>query len=353
MFSNRILLMRPALFAPIAPQIRAFSLVRIALEPARKAAPPPPPAPAKGGKTTTAAKATATTAAKKSTVTTTKKAAPAPAAPAPRTRLTEKERAARDRANQREKAARAKEREKEREKARKEKEREKERVKKEKAKAREEAKKEKEKAKIEASKALKKPYPPPPKAPRTAYLMFTTDPTVKRDKGESLTEDAMLASQAWKSLSETERDVYNKKFEKARIAWKEDVAKWVASLNLAQLKAARANREPGTREGAAMDTLPKRPGNAYALFLADMTSREDFRNKIDAIAQKEGAKDDRELAKKKIGLYGRTAANIWHSMSDKEKTVYTTKAAEAKKQWDKDFGHLITAQQEEFAATLP
>ncbi|CAE6528400.1 unnamed protein product [Rhizoctonia solani] len=363
MFSNRILLMRPALYAPIAPQIRAFSLARIALEPARKTEPPPPPPLAtKGRKTAATTKATATPAAKIPTSTITKKAAAVAAAPVTRTRLTEKERAARDKAKEKEKLAKAKEKEnlakakekeREREKLRKAKEREKEREKKAKEKLREAAKKEKEKVKAEAAKMVEKPYPPPPKAPKGGYFMFITDPNVKREPGEGVVDDAIKASQAWKDLSEAERENYKKKAERARAVWKEEIAKWVSSLNLAQLMAARANREPGTRDESAMNALPKRPSNAYAIFLRDMTSREDFRNKVDALAQKEGITDERELARKKIGLYGRTSADIWNSMSDKEKAVYSTKAADAKKQWDKEFGHLIAAQKEEIAATLP
>ncbi|CAE6339641.1 unnamed protein product [Rhizoctonia solani] len=335
----------------------ADALVRIALEPARKAAPPPPPPPAKGRKTTAATtattKATPATAAKNSAATTTKKAVAASPAPATRTRLTEKERATRDREKEREKIARAKEREKEREKARKLKEREKEHERKEKAKAREDAKKEREKIKAEASKAMKKPYPPPPKGPNTAYLLFTTDRSINRDRGEGVADDAIKAGQAWRALSDAEREVYSKKAEQARTVWKEEIAKWVSSLNLAQLMAARANREPGTRGDAAMNTLPKRPGNAYALFLADVTSRQDFRDKIDALVSKEGAKGEREIVKKRIGLYGRATADIWKSMSEKERAVYSTKAAEAKAQWDKKFGHLIAAQKEEFTAIHP
>ncbi|CUA69830.1 hypothetical protein RSOLAG22IIIB_04084 [Rhizoctonia solani] len=387
MFSNRILLMRPGLYAPSC-QIRAFSLAHLALAPPRKLPPPPPPPPAKGRKAApVAVKVVVKTPAKKpAAAATTRKAAPVVAAPAPvaRTRLTEKERAARDKAREKEKAekakekereirakakekekekaanakereklARAKEREKERAQLRKTKEREKERERKEKQKLREAAKKEKEKAKLAAAKIMEKPYPPPPKGPKSGYLMFATDPSVKREKGEGVVDDATKASEAWKALSDAEREVYNKKAEKARAAWKEEVAKWVSTLNLAQLEAARANREPGTRDESAMSTLPKRPGNPYALFLADMTSRQDFRNKVDALVKKEGITDEREVAKKKIILFGRTSADIWKSMSDKEKAVYTTKYEEAKQKWDKDFGDLIATQKEEIAATLP
>jgi hypothetical protein len=123
----------------------------------------------------------------------------------------------------------------------------------------------------------------------------------------------------------TPYQVYLKKAEQARAAWKEEVAKWVSSLNLAQLLAARSNREPGTRDDAAMSVLPRRPGNAYALFLADISSRQDFREKVDAIVAKEAPKDDREAVKKRISLYGRTAGDIWKSMSDKEKAVSSTR----------------------------
>lgn len=359
MFSNRILLMRPARYAPIAPQMRAFSLTRIALEPARKTAPPPPPPPPTKGRKAPAApatkvtvKATATTTAKKPVATTTRKVAPV-AAPVTRVRLTEKERAARDKAKEREKVANAREREKERDKVRKAKEREKEREKKEKEKLREAAKKEKEKAKATAAKMMEKPYPPPPRRPTTGFLMFATDPNSKRDRGEGVVDDATRAGQAWKALSEAEREVYTKKSEQARAVWKEEVAKWVSSLNLAQLTAARANREPGTRDESALSVLPKRPSNAYALFLTDMANREDFRNKIDALVKKEGITDEQGIARKKIGLYGRASADIWNSMSEKEKAVYTSKYTEAKKQWDKDFGNLIAAQKEEINASLP
>ncbi|CAE6443444.1 hypothetical protein ACGC1H_006112 [Rhizoctonia solani] len=364
MFSNRILLMRPALYAHTSPQIRAFSLTRVALEPTRKAAPPPPPPPppAKGSKTATTTKATDTKTVKVPTPTTKKAAAPVPAAPATKPRLTPKEREARDKAKEKERLAKAKEKEKEkvrkakeleRERDKKQKDKLREAEKKEKEKLREAAKKEKEKIKAEAAKIMERPYPPPPRAPKTAYFMFTTDPTVKRDRGESVVEDASLASRAWKALSEAEREAYKKKAEQARAEWKEEIAKWVDSLNLAQLTAARSNREPGTRDDSAMNTLPKRPGNAYALFLADMTSRQDFRDKIDALVKKEGFTDDRDAVKKKITLFGRTSGEIWRSMSEKEKAVYATKATEAKKQWDKDFGHLIAAQKEEIAAALP
>ncbi|ELU38873.1 Tbf5 domain-containing protein [Rhizoctonia solani AG-1 IA] len=357
MLSARTLLMRPVLYAHTSTQIRAFSLARIALEPVRKATPPPPPPPAAKGKAgaaaikyatkSTSTDKTAAPAKKASSATTKTTSASASAAPAPakRVRLTEKERAARDRGREREKIAKQKEREREREKARKAKEREKEHEKKEKAKARELAKKEKEKAKAEMAKAIKKPYPPPPRAPATAYLLFTSDRTVDRDRGEGVTEDAIKASQAWKDLS----DVYTKKAEQARAAWKEDVAKWVSTLNLAQLHAARANREPGTRDDAALNVLPKRPGNGYALFLSDVTSRQDFRDKVDALVKKEHPKDEKDLVQKRISLYGRTSADIWRSMSDKEK-VYSNKATEAKAQWDKKFGHLIAEQKEEIAA---
>ncbi|KAF8754465.1 hypothetical protein RHS01_06104 [Rhizoctonia solani] len=338
------------------------SLARIALEPVRKATPPPPPPPAAKGKAgaaaikyatkSTSTDKTAAPAKKASSATTKTTSASASAAPAPakRVRLTEKERAARDRGREREKIAKQKEREREREKARKAKEREKEHEKKEKAKARELAKKEKEKAKAEMAKAIKKPYPPPPRAPATAYLLFTSDRTVDRDRGEGVTEDAIKASQAWKDLSDAQREVYTKKAEQARATWKEDVAKWVSTLNLAQLHAARANREPGTRDEAALNVLPKRPGNGYALFLSDVTGRQDFRDKVDALVKKEHPKDEKDLVQKRISLYGRTSADIWRSMSDKEKAVYSNKATEAKAQWDKKFGHLIAEQKEEIAA---
>ncbi|KAH7338396.1 hypothetical protein B0J17DRAFT_662375 [Rhizoctonia solani] len=379
MLSTRIFLMRPALYAPISPQIRAFGLARIALEPARKTAPPPPPPPppAKGRKTpaatkpTATIKATATVAAKKGPTTATKRATPVPVAAASTTttrssRLTERERTAKEKEKEKEKLAKAKEREREREKVmkvkerekerereRKAKEREKEREKKEKLKLREAAKKEKEKAKVAASKMLEKPYPPPPRAPGTAYVLFASDRSVNRDRGEGVTEDASKAGQAWKALSETEREVYRKKYEKARAQWKEDMAKWISSLNLAQLTAARANRERGTRDDSTLDILPKRPSNAYALFLADITNRQDFRQKIDDIVQKEGLKDNRDVVRRRISLYGRTAADVWKTMSDKEKAVYTNKAAEVRKDWEKDYGHLIAAQKEEIAASLP
>lgn len=103
--------------------------------------------------------------------------------------------------------------------------------------------------------------------------------------------------------------------------WRSDVAKWVSSLNLAQLTAARANREPGTRDESALVTLPLRPGNAYAMFLADLTSRQDFRDKVEALAKKEAGGDDTKLKKARIGLFGRSTSDMWKTMSEKEKAV--------------------------------
>jgi hypothetical protein len=168
--------------------------------------------------------------------------------------------------------------------------------------------------------------------------LFAHDPNVKRDKSENVTEAAIKAGEAWRALSEAEREVspwskagkrvfrsgyqaYNKKSEIARAQWREDVAKWVSSLNLAQLTAARANREPGTRDEAAMEALPKRPGNAYALFLADVYKRQDVLNKVEALAQKNSGGDENKARRNMLGLMGRTSADIWKNMSEKEKAV--------------------------------
>lgn len=108
-----------------------------------------------------------------------------------------------------------------------------------------------------------------------------------------------------------------KKAEGFRAQYKADVAKWVSSLNLAELNAARQNKEPGTRDEAALAMLPKRPSNAYALFFKDAMSRPDVLEKIDAATKKAGGVPHTS----RIGIMGKTTAAIWKSMSEKEKQV--------------------------------
>lgn len=62
--------------------------------------------------------------------------------------------------------------------------------------------------------------------------------------------------------------------------------------------------------------LPKRPSNAYAIFLKEAFSRPDVQEKIDA-AMKKGAGAGGHPAR--IGMVGKTAAAMWRAMSEKEK----------------------------------
>ncbi|KAG8724683.1 hypothetical protein FRC09_015594 [Ceratobasidium sp. 395] len=318
------------------PQLRAFSITRITLEPPKKAVPPPPPAPAP----------------KRAS----KKAPVEPEKPAPKRRLllSDKERAQVDK--EKEKERKAKEREKAR--AAKEKERVRAAAAREKARATKQREKEREKLKKEREKAreLKKaestlgpqisrePYPGPPKRPLTGYMLFSTER--HKETGLNVAQAAAGTSEAWKALSDSEKQGYAKRYESARVKYDSDLAQWVASLNHAQLAVARSNREPGTRGEAALLQLPKRPGNAYALFYKDAMNRQDIADKVEAAAMKESGGDPTKAGRLKVGLRGRFTAEEWNALSDKDKQVYTAKAAELKKVWDKNYGATIAQEKE-------
>ncbi|KAG9094012.1 hypothetical protein FS749_013298 [Ceratobasidium sp. UAMH 11750] len=350
MFASRMLLRVPGRAQTLYfnPQLRAFSITRIALDPAKKASPlpPPPPPPAPASKRVTKAapvepempirKPRLVLSDKQRDLVAKEKANEKVRAAAAKEK--ERLRAAKKKLRDKEKAAAAKQREKERQLAKKEKEKERQLAKKEKEKERELAKKEKERKKAE------KPYPPPPKRPSTSYFLFARE--YKPEPGAGVTQAAIEASEAWKALSDSEKQGYAKKFEEARAQYKTDLANWVASLNFAQLAAARDNREPGTRDEAAMEHLPKRPATSYALFLKDTVTRPDMISKVDAAAQKEAKGDPEKLKKLRIGIGGRLAAAEWKAMSDKDRQAYTDKAADLKAAWDKNFGALIAQQKE-------
>ncbi|KAG8717657.1 hypothetical protein FRC09_013933 [Ceratobasidium sp. 395] len=329
LFASRMLLRVPgraqALY--LNPQLRAFSITRIALEPPKKAVPPPPPAPAPKR------------ASKKTPV--------EPEKPAPKRRLllSDKGRAQVDK--EKEKERKAKEREKAR--AAKEKERVRAAAAREKARASKQREKEREKLRKEREKArelkkAEKPYPGPPKRPLTGYMLFSTER--QKDTGLNVAQAAAETSEAWKALSDSEKQSYAKRYESARVKYDSDLAQWVASLNHAQLAVARSNREPGTRGEAALLQLPKRPGNAYALFYKDAMNRQDIADKVEAAAIKESGGDPTKAGRLKIGLRGRFTAEEWNALSDKDKQVYTVKAAELKRVWDKNYGATIAQEKE-------
>lgn len=296
MFASRMLLRAPGPILYLPVQIRAFSLARIALEPAKKAA-PEPVAPTR--KTTV-----------KTPVGTVKKSPVAAVQPVVKRRvLTDKERAAR-------------EKEKEREKAKKEKEKE-----------------------LKLKKA-EKPYPAPPKRPQTGFSIFFSE-NHKPGSGLGVTELASQTGAAWRELTEAQKEPYLKKAEGFRAQYKADVAKWVSSLSLAQLGAARQNKEPGTRGEAALSVLPKRPSNAYAIFFKEAISRPDIVEKVDAAVKKGGG----ESHISRIGLLGKTTGSVWRAMSEKEKQPYVSKAEEAKKAYMKHFGSAIATEKESWSAS--
>lgn len=112
--------------------------------------------------------------------------------------------------------------------------------------------------------------------------------------------------------------MYLKRAEDAREKYQVALTKWVSSLSLAELNAARQNKEPGTRGEAALSTLPKRPSNAYAIFFKEAVSRPDVLEKVDAAIKKNAGEGGHTA---RIGLLGKVTGAIWQSMSDKEKEV--------------------------------
>ncbi|KAG8741959.1 hypothetical protein FRC10_002225 [Ceratobasidium sp. 414] len=339
MFASRMLLRVPGRPQTLylGPQLRAFSITRIALDPAKKAVPPPPPPPPPAP-------------APKRTI----KAAPAaPVKPVrkPRLVLSDKERSAAAKVIAKQKARLVTEKERERERAEKAKAKAKEKAaavkqrekarllaKKEKEKERELARKEKEKKKAE------KPYPPPPKRPMGPFLLFARQ--LKPEPGVGVAQSSIAASEEWKTLPDSEKQGYAKTYEESLAKYRANVADWVASLDTAQLSVARVNREPGTRDEAAWKLLPKRPANSYALFLKDAMTRPDMVTKVDTKAEKEAKGDANKLKKLKIGIRGQLAAAEWKALSGKDKQVYEARAADLKANWDKNFGATIAQQKE-------
>jgi hypothetical protein len=70
-----------------------------------------------------------------------------------------------------------------------------------------------------------------------------------------------------------------------------------------------------------LEALPKRPGNAYAIFLKATHGRQDIADKIETIAKKEAGGDPEKMKRMRIGLIGKMSGELWRGMSDKEKLV--------------------------------
>ncbi|QRV93032.1 HMG (high mobility group) box protein [Ceratobasidium sp. AG-Ba] len=330
MFASRMLLRVPGQLLYLPSQTRSFTLSCIALEPPKKVVPPPPPPPP--SKRTT-------------------KNVPPPPPEKPTTRkrlvLSDKERGVKESKSKAAAAVTAEQ--KEREKARLAKEKEKLKAQKEKEKEKMRLKAQKEKEKEEIRQKLAKPYPAPPKRPPSAYIRYFMEHKIP---GANVTETAIATSEAWKTLPESKKQDYAKRYEEELAQWKIEIADWVSSLNASQLEAARANREPGTRDTAALDQLPKRPANPYALFFKDFSRRPEIAKRIDEMAKKQAEKDGRLVQQIMAGMRGRLTAEEWRKLSEKEKGVYVAKYEELKKSYQTNYGALIAQQKDAHRASV-
>lgn len=175
-----------------------------------------------------------------------------------------------------------------------------------------------------------------PKKPQNAYWLFLAD---NRSKFESQLPDgahkgsgvAKVAGEAWKKIAEKERKPYEDKAAKLKAAYDEAMKKFLAAggeKSKRKMKGKPADDE-GDGEGKAAKrgkkekdpNQPKKPQNAYWLFLAD--NRPKFDAQVPAGVNK-------------MGATAKLAGDAWKALPDKQRQPYDAKAAKLKKVYDEE-----------------
>merc|ERR1719414_358328 len=161
--------------------------------------------------------------------------------------------------------------------------------------------------------------PEQPQQPRNPYFIFLSE---NRERFEKEIPEGMkkgpgtakVAGEKWKALPESEKKAYSDRAVAEKMAFEAAGGvkkKRVHKGSMAEVKRQRTAERPD---------VPKRPKNAYVLFMAD--NRESFERLVPA-----GEKKSTGLAK--------LAGEKWKELSAKERSPYEAKAAEARAAYKK------------------
>jgi hypothetical protein len=163
-----------------------------------------------------------------------------------------------------------------------------------------------------------------PKRPQNAYWLFLAE---NREKFEKLLPDgakkgpgvAKVAGDKWKALTDKDRKPYEDKAAELKANFEKNMAKFVAAGGEVQKRIQKNSNAESKRQKAAKNpNKPKRPQNAYWLFLAE--NRQDFENLVP-----EGVKKGPGVAK--------VAGDKWKALSAEKRKVFDVKAAALREEY--------------------
>lgn len=164
-----------------------------------------------------------------------------------------------------------------------------------------------------------------PKKPQNAYWLFLSENREKFEKEvpqgtKKGPGTAKVAGDAWKSLSDQARKPYDDKAAKLKAEYDKAMEKFLASGGEKSKRKMQAKDSDAKRAKKEKDpNKPKRPQNAYWLFLTD--HRAQFEKQIPP-----GTKKGPGTAK--------VAGEAWKKLSDKERQPYAAQAEKLRKEFD-------------------
>lgn len=158
------------------------------------------------------------------------------------------------------------------------------------------------------------------KKPVSAINLFTQKLKAECEKN-NIKYTGELRTQKWNALSDKEKAVYQKQYEKAREEFKTSYAKQM---------------ENAIKNGEFPEPKPKRGLTAYFHFLADVRPMLTEKYSIsDEDAQNMSKDQLKEARKKAMKDIGREAGELWKNLDEKKKVKYNNLAQKDKEEYQK------------------
>lgn len=158
------------------------------------------------------------------------------------------------------------------------------------------------------------------KKPVSAINLFTQKLKADCEKN-NIKYTGELRTQKWNALSDKEKAVYQKQYEKARDEFKSSYAKQM---------------ENAIKNGEFPEPKPKRGLTAYFHFLADVRPMLTEKYSISDEDAKNMSNDQlKEARKKTMKDIGREAGQLWKTLDEKKKAKYNTLAQKDKEEYKK------------------
>ena len=167
---------------------------------------------------------------------------------------------------------------------------------------------------------MPKKDPNAPKRPLTAYFIFTNDirPELKEENPDWKVGDiAKEAGRRWKEMDDEDKTEYNEKAAELKKEYQVKLAEYEANKGSDDEDEEEDEGPKKRKRKAKKDpNAPKRPLSAYFIFTNDIR-----------------AELKEENPDWKIGDIAKECGRRWGEMDDEDKTEYTEKAAELKKEY--------------------